>query len=692
MDGAQGALEIPLEFAGCALGAVGNGSVFQPVRSTTLHAVRSSGPMYSLIVAGAIVLVGVALGRWVLGWLGYRTGWSDETLVLGGGLGLGILSYAVLGVGLLGWLYPGGILGLLAIALLISHRALFATLADVRGGLRKLARWRPSPWQAVPLVFLMAFLLLDLLGALAPPTEADALIGHLAIPAIYVRAHRIIDVPYNIYSYLPFGVQMLYTAGLMLDNSGIVAALVHYGYGVLILLAIYVLGKRYFSRTVGLWGALFFASAPLVMQQMSVPMVDLGPTLYFTLTILALLHFWESRSLRWTLLAGVFSGLAIGAKLQPLFLVTALGVVFLVACLVKQRERPLSKRVLPILAFGLPTILVASPWFIKNWWYTGNPIYPHLYSIFGGTNWSPALAQLLEQHIKNKAAGYDLSTFLLTPWLMLAHSDPLNIGYYAFALVPFALGWRSQRRLWWTAAAVVGVYYVLWFFFIYQRHRHFIYLLPVLSVLAAAGLTWLLTTAPVQRWARYAVQGLVVTGLVALLGVAFVYQRKAIPVVLAMESREAYLDKYGYIQEPYRWANANLAPGSRIFVRNLWDMTYYLNVDYVLGNPLVQGYIDYTRMQSPEDLLHRLRELGVTHMFVVGAVYSPDVASNTRNDTEAGEYPAVLHRADQLVYGLARSQYARIVRSFDYQKPASRTLGQVSSSVRIDLIALRELE
>ena len=677
-----------MEFAGRALGDAGNGSVLQPIPATTLHTLESSGAMYSLIVAGALVLVGIALGRSVLGWLGYCTGRSGETLALSGGLGLGILSYVVLDIGLLGWLHPRAILGLLAGALLIGYHGFLATLADVWRGLRQLARWRPSPWQAVLVGLRVAFLLLGLLGALAPPTEADALVYHLAIPAKYVRAGRIVDVPYNIYSYLPFGLQMLYTAGLVLDGSGIVAALVHYGYGILTLLAIYALGRRYFSPAVGLWGALFFVSVPLVMQQMSVPMVDLGPTLYFTLAILALLRYWESQAFRWTLLAGAFAGLTIGAKLQPLFLVAALGVVFSVVCLATQRETPLARRGRPVIAFGVMAMVVASPWFIKNWWYTGNPVYPQLYDVFGGANWSPTLAQLLEQHINSKAVGYDLYTFLITPWLMLAQSGNINMGYFSFAFVPFAYGWPRRRRLWWAALALVAVFYVLWFFFVYQRQRHFIYLLPVLCVLAGAGLEWLLAYAPLQRWAHWCLQALTLVSLMALLGLAFVYQRKVIPVALGLEGREAYLDKYGYIQEPYRWANTNLPPGSRILVHDLWDLTFYLNVDYVLGNPLKQGYIDYGQMQSPEDLLRRLQELGVTHLFMVGEVYSRKEVSRMTNDLHDQTYPTLSHQVDQLVDGLALSEYATLVQSFTYEMPASRTLGEMSSRVRIDLIAL----
>ena len=58
------------------------------------------------------------------------------------------------------------------------------------------------------------------------------------------------------------------------------------------------------------------------------------------------------------------------------------------------------------------------------------------------------------------------------------------------------------------------------------------------------------------------------------------------------------------------------------------------------------------------------------------------------NDLHDQTYPTLSHQVDQLVDGLALSEYATLVQSFTYEMPASRTLGEMSSRVRIDLIAL----
>jgi len=82
----QSVQRVYVEFVGGGLGFVGDSGIFQPIHPTSLHAVQGSIAMYSLTLAIAIILAGIALGRSVLHWLGYRVGGADEAIALGGGL------------------------------------------------------------------------------------------------------------------------------------------------------------------------------------------------------------------------------------------------------------------------------------------------------------------------------------------------------------------------------------------------------------------------------------------------------------------------------------------------------------------------------------------------------------------------------------------------------------------------------
>ena len=43
---------------------------------------------------------------------------------------------------------------------------------------------------------------------------------------------------------------------------------------------------------------------------------------------------------------------------------------------------------------------------------------------------------------------------------------------------------------------------------------------------------------------------------------------------------------------------------------------YYLKPDYIWGDPLNQGVLDYQSCSTPELLLKRLQELGVSHIWI----------------------------------------------------------------------------
>src|ERR1043166_9210808 len=87
----------------------------------------------------------------------------------------------------------------LAAAALFFLRAFFDILPDTN----QLGR---TIWLSTALI-----LAVEILLCLVPPTARDELTHHLAIPRLYVRAGKIIEVPIAPYSYFPMLLEMLYT-------------------------------------------------------------------------------------------------------------------------------------------------------------------------------------------------------------------------------------------------------------------------------------------------------------------------------------------------------------------------------------------------------------------------------------------------------------------------------------------------
>jgi len=67
-------------------------------------------------------------------------------------------------------------------------------------------------------------------------------------------------------------------------------------------------------------------------------------------------------------------------------------------------------------AFTLPALIIASPWYIKNWAFTGNPVYPFLFGLFGGKNWDAFRAAWYAG--ADTGLGRQPGTLLALPWLL----------------------------------------------------------------------------------------------------------------------------------------------------------------------------------------------------------------------------------------------------------------------------------
>ncbi len=336
----------------------------------------------NILVALFILLLGTALGHRLLRGLSFTS--LGEELVFAAGMGLGTLSLFTLGLGLLGLLYPWLFYALsLGLALLL--------LPQILSLLKRVTQLRiPSRPPLFIGLYLVATLSLSFLIALAPPISFDALLYHLVGPKLYIQEHRIWAVD-NFALYHPSLMEMLFTWGMLLKGD-IVAKLIHYLYGLLAGAAIFLLAKRYLSSKVGWWSLVLVWSMPMVWVVMEWAYTDLGLVLYELLAFFALLNWLGSREGKWLLLSGVLSGLAMGVKYTSFVAPLSLALIILYEG-VKRRQRA-SSLLRSLFLFGLLALLVALPWYLRNLYLVGNPLYPF---VFGGKYWDHFLSRWYEQ-------------------------------------------------------------------------------------------------------------------------------------------------------------------------------------------------------------------------------------------------------------------------------------------------------
>ena len=66
----------------------------------------------------------------------------------------------------------------------------------------------------MPILIIAPFLVIMLLGAMLPAIDFDVLEYHLQGPKEYFQAGRIAFLPHNVYTSMPFGVEMLHLMGM----------------------------------------------------------------------------------------------------------------------------------------------------------------------------------------------------------------------------------------------------------------------------------------------------------------------------------------------------------------------------------------------------------------------------------------------------------------------------------------------
>ncbi|MBU0703269.1 MAG: glycosyltransferase family 39 protein [Chloroflexi bacterium] len=344
--------------------------VQKPFTPETAWALLRAG--LDIAAASGIIILGAALGRRILVWLGLADLPSSDLVWLAPALGLGGLGLVGLGLGLAGgWSRP-----------LVYGLALAGALLLARDGLalaRQLGKWRPSlavgRWGRRYLALTLA---LTVLLALAPPTSWDGLFYHLTGPALYVAQGGITPLEVNIpHLAFPSLMEMLFGLGLLLRGD-VTAKLLHLAYGLLLAALVYRLSHRWQGRKAAGWSLLLLAAMPMVAVLAAWAYNDLALAFYQLAALYGLLAWQETRRPGWLLAGGLLSGLALGLKYTA-FPLPLVGLVYL---LWQRREtRFFGKN---LVSYALLTGLVAAPWYLRNWAFTGNPIYPFL---LDGQNW-----------------------------------------------------------------------------------------------------------------------------------------------------------------------------------------------------------------------------------------------------------------------------------------------------------------
>ena len=628
---------------------------------------RVAGHIADLVVALWMLILGMALGLRIWRWLRIPLVEDSMRVALGAGLGLGTLGLTTFALGIPGWLSSWTVWGGLALLSVLCAQDGWWLLRWLGVQMRRISQAiRSGSWlDRVLWGYILLTVVLMALAALLPPTAWDALMYHLAAPAVDHARGQVLPDPSNPQGYQPALVEMLYLDALLLRGDG-ATALLHVGFGLLGVLALVAVARRLADPARGaalaLRAAALFLSIPSLILVLSWPYID-GALIFYELAALcALLCWWSApRQQRpgWLVLTGVLLGLGLDTKYTGVY---ALGGL---ACLVlwqAWRRDGVRKAFGQVVALGGVALIVGSPWLVRNLLLTGDPLFPyHLGHLFpAGPLWDDGLSQrMTEGPGWGEGQAWRLLTLPLEVTLYGQQGSvefDATLGPLLLLLLPLGLlagGFTFRKRQKkcalggdepafasdqdapatqaprWTERQMVGVFLgfvafqlVCWDIELLSVHfarqsRLFFPLFAALTLPAAVA--WMrLRLAPVPLPGLHRLASLAVTLTLALtlLGqVNGVLGNGNTPYLLGLQSRQAYLNDH---LDPYYAAMGavNALPDSA-HVLFLWEVrSYYASPVHVVQPDPFLGIFDYYERHCPtaEQLVGCFRQSGFTHI------------------------------------------------------------------------------
>jgi 4-amino-4-deoxy-L-arabinose transferase-like glycosyltransferase len=520
---------------------------------------------------------------------------------------------------------------------------------------------------------LLALLIASILVmAAVPPVSRDALTHHLAVPKLWLKSGNLSEIPTIKFSYYPMNLDLLYLIPLYFGND-IIPKYIHFAFALLTAWLIFVFLKDRTAKThYGLLGALLFLSLPVILKLSITVYVDLGLVFFSTAALLYVLKWAANENqTRHLLIAGLFCGLGLGTKYNGLIS------FFLLTCLIpglylrtnlqpedtvegpanSNRRQKNTAGMTSLRAFQAAALfvsialLVFSPWMIRNFRWTGNPIYPLYQNAFNALHLAdtePELVRDLTDEQDMDTADGKLGHFavrkrvfnetflelITTPVRIFFQGRDDNPKYFDGQLNPYLfllpflafIGFKrlsKQHKRENLALLSFAVLFLLYTFFqVDMRIRWIAPIIPPLVLLSVIGLyqtdTWIRGKwTGVGRRIGLGLTAVAVVGLLALNAHYLLKQFHYIDPISYLNGqigRDDYIKKYRKEYPAIQFVNRKLPPTTRLLAIYLGNRIYYSDREIVCDDAFFKQAI--AAASSADALADTIRSRDFSHLFI----------------------------------------------------------------------------
>jgi hypothetical protein len=490
---------------------------------------------FDLLAVTALILAAAwGLGRFCLSrFVSPNQVMRAEATAFAGGIGLSLWSLATLGLGAarapVPWLFILlSVAGLAAGIVPLIRRTRLPSVHD-----RGPAKGAPPSWLGWGVTIVcVPFVLAMLLGALLPTTDFDVKEYHLEGPKEYWQAGRVELLPHNVYTSFPFLTEMLSLSAMVIRGDWLRGAwagqAVLMSFALIAAFGVFALTRRLAGDRAAWLAVLVWMTIPWTYRISVIAYTEGALACYLILTTLAFTRLVQSphhtpcdanggpalriepaqatpplrgggrhtecACYKGVGLTGLLAGSAAACKYPGvLSVVIPIGLAVVWMAWRNGTRGPRWRGVIVDAGiYSLGVLIAFGPWLLKNLIETGNPVYPLLWSLFGGESFDAATNERWKAAHAAPTYLWSQPSLILADlrhqlWEIFLRSDwqsPLIGG-----LVPLSLlAWRTVRGvrcLWLYALWLL----LTWCWLTHRIDRFWVPMLPLLSVLAGIGLS-----------------------------------------------------------------------------------------------------------------------------------------------------------------------------------------------------------
>lgn len=542
------------------------------------------------VVIFFLSLLSYVIGRRLTKGFRYNSVW--EEISISTSLGLGVIAYLIFFLGISGFLYPYVVL----IAIVILQLACYPIWLEL------FRRIKLSKSLLIGLLIVAAVLTPGFLFSLFPPTAFDSIMYHLPFAKIYIANHQIVPATFIRYSFSPQTNEMLFIF-MMLFDADVGAQLVQWLMMLLVSTTLIAWGSRVFTFQAGLWAAVLWLATPLVIWLGASAYIDIGLTLFITLTAYALFNWITTKEKSWLIFAAVFCGLAVSSKYSALFFLGIFGLTVLYKSIRDSRFSDVV--VFSVIAGG-----IAAPWYLRNLYYTGNPLFPFMASIFGYSFWNADdIARQLTDWAYNGIRGRSFQFYY----------DALILLFPTLLIFPFVIFFGIKNKYIRALLAVVLIFVLFWLSSA-SLPRYLLPVLPLLCLATAASLKLLTERVSfLHKATEHKLMPFIIALLIISPGWLFaaikVYRRLPLPINL--EQRDVYLSQQLDTYPFYKFLNERHGKNYKLYALSDSNMAYYADGQFMgdwFGPARFQDVLD--NMKNGETLFRKLKDLEADYFLV----------------------------------------------------------------------------